>query len=125
MRYLIYLLIVVNCVYFGWQELRRAPLFEVAHHPAPMPPGIRPLVTLQEKYARQSTETRRIEEVTTTQPPSAVTPLSCNMLGPFLAESALKSIEKRLDSFRARDQTTDPIRQGRGRIRGTLAGNGI
>jgi len=98
MRYLIYLLIVVNCVYFGWQELRHAPVFEGAHQPAPMPPGIRPLVTLQESHARQSTETRRIEEVTTTQPPSAITPLSCNMLGPFLAESALKSVEKRLDS---------------------------
>jgi hypothetical protein len=98
MRYLIYLLIVVNCVYFGWQELRHAPVIEGAHQPAPMPPGIRPLVTLQESHARQSTETRRIEEVTTTQPPSAITPLSCNMLGPFLAESALKSVEKRLDS---------------------------
>jgi hypothetical protein len=99
MRYLVYLLIVMNCVYFGWQVLRTVPDLPVVHNNPAWPSGIKQLVTLQEKAARQSTETRDIEEVTVAQPPSAVTPQSCTMLGPFLAESVMKAIEKRLGSL--------------------------
>ena len=52
-------------------------------------------------------ETRKIEGPTATQPPGAVMPLSCQALGPFLAESELTKFEKRLDrlGLTARSQT--------------------
>jgi hypothetical protein len=100
MRHLIFLLIAINCVYFGWQVLRYAPAVEVVHNRArPPPPGIRRLVTLQEKDARQSAEARPIEEVTVTEPPSAASPTSCKVLGPFLAESKLEEVRKRLNTL--------------------------
>jgi hypothetical protein len=74
----------------------------------PLPLDVSRLVTIQEKDAQQSmSETRKIEGLTTTQPPGAVLPLSCQALGPFLAESELTKFKKRLDrlGLTARSQT--------------------
>jgi len=108
MRYVIFLLVAMNCAYFSWQVLLNTPDKPVERSLHPLPPDIRRLVTLKENDARQSPrETRKIEELTATQPPGAVMPLSCQALGPFLAESGLKAFEKRLDKLgvTARSQT--------------------
>jgi cell division protein FtsN len=98
MRNVIFLLIALNCAYFTWQAILNVPDKPVERSPPPLPPDVRRLVTLKERDARQPPpETRNIEDLTATQPPSAVLPLTCQALGPFLAESELKSIEKRLD----------------------------
>ncbi len=100
MRYAIYLLIVMNCVYFTWHVFQDVPENRVIRVPSPSPPDIRQLVTIQEKNARQSSEvTRRIEEITVTQPPGAEMPLFCQALGPFATESELKVIENRLNKL--------------------------
>jgi hypothetical protein len=108
MRYVIFLLVAMNCAYFSWQVFLNGPDKAVDRLLSPLPPDVRRLVTLEEKDARQSPpDSRKIEDLTATQPPGAVLPLSCQALGPFLAKSELKPFEKRLDrlGLTARSQT--------------------
>jgi len=108
MRYVIFLLVVMNCAYFSWQVFLDGPVKPVERLLPPLPLDVRRLVTIQERDAQQSTsETRKIEGLTATQPPGAVMPLSCQALGPFLAQSELTKFEKRLDrlGLTARSQT--------------------
>jgi hypothetical protein len=98
MRYVIFLLVAMNCAYFSWQIFLNGPAKPVERSLPQVPPEVRRLVTLKESDARQSpSETREIEDLTATQPPGAVLPLTCQALGPFLAESGMKAFEKRLD----------------------------
>jgi len=108
MRYVIFLLVVMNCAYFSWQVFLDGPVKPVERLLPPLPMDVRRIVTIQERDAQQSTsETRKIEGLTATQPPGAVMPLSCQALGPFLAQSELTKFEKRLDrlGLTARSQT--------------------
>jgi hypothetical protein len=94
---MIFLLVAMNCGYFAWQVFLNVPGKLVERSLPPLPPDVRRLVTLKESEARQSPpETRQIEDVTATQPPGAIMPLTCQALGPFLAESGLKAFEKHL-----------------------------
>lgn len=100
MRYVILILIALNCAYFSWQVFVNEPMQPVARSFPPLPPGVRLLVTLEEEAARQSqAEVRKIEDLTVTQPPGAVRPLRCQALGPFPAEADLKPFEKQLDGL--------------------------
>jgi hypothetical protein len=108
MRYVIFLLIAMNCAYFSWQIFLGGTVKPVERSLPPLSPDVRRLVTIEESDARQPpSETRKIEDLTTTQPPGAVSPPTCQALGPFLAESGLKAFEKRLDrlGLTARPQT--------------------
>ena len=108
MRYVIFLLVAMNCAYFSWQVFLDGSVKPVERLLPPLPLDVRRLVTIQERDAQQSTsETRKIEGLTATQPPGAVMPLSCQALGPFLAQSELTKFEKRLDrlGLTARSQT--------------------
>jgi len=99
MRYVIFLLLALNCAYLAWELLQVAPETTSEHSLLPpLPRDIRPLVTLKERDERESRpETRKIENLTEAQPPGAGLTLSCQALGPFLAESELGTFEKRLD----------------------------
>ena len=98
MRYVIFLLVALNCTYFVWQILLNAPDKPVEHELPPLPPNVGPLVMLKESVARHSPGIiRKIEDQTAAQPPGAVFPLSCQALGPFLAASELSAFEKRID----------------------------
>jgi hypothetical protein len=100
MRYVILILVALNCAYFGWQVFLNEPARPVERSFPPLPPGVGLLVTLQEKAARESrAEIREIEDLTTMQPPGAIVPLRCMALGPFLAKSELQPFEKRLDGL--------------------------
>jgi len=108
MRYMIFLLVAMNCAYFSWQVLLNVPDKPVERSLPPLPPDLKRLVILKENDVRQPPlETRQIENLTAAQPPGAVMPLSCQALGPFLAESGMKAFEKRLDRLgvTARSQT--------------------
>ena len=108
MRYVIFLLVAMNCAYFSWQAFLDGSVKPVERSLPPLPLDLRRLVTIQERDAQQSTsETRKIEGLTAIQPPGAVLPLSCQALGPFLAQSELTKFEKRLDrlGLTARSQT--------------------
>jgi hypothetical protein len=100
MRYVILMLVALNCAYFGWQVFLNEPARPVEPSFPPVPPDVRLLVTLEENAARESrTEIREIEDLTRTQPPGAIVPLNCMALGPFLAEAELQPFEKRLDGL--------------------------
>lgn len=100
MRYVIILLVALNCVYFTWQVSVNTPDTQDARALAPLPPNVRRLVMLQEQAKDEPpptvVETRKIEDLTASEPPGAVIPVSCQALGPILAESELKTLEQRL-----------------------------
>jgi hypothetical protein len=98
MRYLILILVAMNCAYFSWQVFLNEPEKPVETSLPPLPPDVKRLVTLEEATAQQSqSEIREIEELTATQPPASILPLHCQALGPFLTDSELKPFEKHLD----------------------------
>jgi len=98
MRYVIYLLVAINGAYFTWQFFLNVSDAPTEHSLPALPFDVRRLVTIEEKNAQQSTsETRKIEGLTATQPPGAISPLSCQALGPFMAKSEMIIFEKHLD----------------------------
>ena len=100
MRYVILILVAMNCAYFSWQVFLNEPMKPVERSLPPLPTDVRLLVTLEEEAARQAkSEIREIEDLTATQPPGAVLPLHCQALGPFLTESELKPFETHLVAF--------------------------
>ena len=108
MRNMILLLIVMNCAYFSWQVFLNGPVKPDERSLSPLSADVTRLITLEEKDVQQfHPETRIIEDLTATQPPGSVMPLTCQALGPFLAESGMKAFEKRLDrrGLTARPQT--------------------
>jgi len=101
MRYVIFLLIALNCVYFVWETANSISDAQNTRAFPPLSPDVRRLVMLQEEVkeeppATATVETRKIEDLTAAEPPGAVVPLSCQALGPVLAESELKSLKRRL-----------------------------
>jgi len=95
---MILILVAMNCAYFGWQVFQNETMRPVERSLPLLPPGVRLLVTLEERAARQSqSEIREIEDLTARQPPGAILPLHCQALGPFLTELELKPFEKNLD----------------------------
>ena len=105
---MILLLIAMNCAYFSWQVFLNGPVKPDERSLSPLSADVTRLITLEEKDVQQfHPETRIIEDLTATQPPGSVMPLTCQALGPFLAESGMKAFEKRLDRLgvTARSQT--------------------
>jgi cell division protein FtsN len=99
MRYVIFLLIALNCAYFTWQVFLNAQEVQDERASPPLLPDVRRLVTIQEQERNEPplpVETRKIEDLTAAQPPGAVMALSCQAIGPFLAESELKKFETRI-----------------------------
>jgi|LGVF01.1.fsa_nt_gb hypothetical protein len=104
MRHLVYLLLVVNLVYFGWNVFESSSTPEQARHLPPLPATVSHLVTLQERQAEEekpdeasvTDELSSIEDLTTEQPPGAGVAMQCQALGPFLAAKDLQEVESRL-----------------------------
>jgi hypothetical protein len=129
MRHVIYLLVVVNLVYFSWNMLDSMP-----HEGGPslvkrIPHNVRHLETIQEREEKKSTakddvgdssddapvvarrpgnaeahpgtsDISQVETLTKSEPPGAVAPpLSCHVLGPFTDDLEMKSVENRLDQL--------------------------
>jgi len=92
MRHLIYLLVVVNLVFFLWHAIQGPAVNEVERELPPLPAGVRPLVTLQER------EQAAIEAATAAEPPGAGMPLACQSLGPFLTAAKLQAAQDRLEA---------------------------
>ena len=100
MRYVIFLLVALNGIYFTWGMLNATPGTQDTYPIPPLPPDVRRLVMLQEQTTDETPstgiETSKIENLTAKEPPGALTSLSCHALGPILAQSELKSLEQRL-----------------------------
>lgn len=104
MRHLVYLLLVVNLVYLGWNVFESGSAPDQVRQLPPLPATVSHLVTLQEREAQEEKpdevsvidEVSSIEELTTEQPPGAGAAVQCQALGPFLAVKELQEVESRL-----------------------------
>ena len=123
MRHVVYLLLLVNLVYLGWNLFEGRTGGELVRELPPLPATARPLVTLQElqqqeeaqRRTQQEQEARQQEEVqgnqtaephvddvvavetlTQTEPPGAGVSMLCQTLGPFLAMEQLEEVAERL-----------------------------
>ena len=98
MRHLVYLLLVANVVFFGWNLFdNHSPESRVIKMP-PLPDNVSRLVTLQEQQADATGENviTDLETLTAEQPPGAGAALQCQALGPFLAVDAMQQIAAEL-----------------------------
>ena len=139
MRHVIYILVVVNLVYFAWNWLQNVTEKEVAGIPSHWPSRVRRLETLQEMSAKRvssaaddshgisigntpvatlsrrdvepqgAAEITQVEAQTESEPPGAVSPSRCHVLGAFLSASNTKDVEKRLNElgYQPRERTSD------------------
>ena len=115
MRHVVYLLLVANLVYLGWNILQTSSVDEVVRTFPPLPATATRLVTLQEMEEEEEekqdavVEVSVIEELTQEQPPGAGVALSCQTLGPFLAAEKMQLVEKKLAELglEAKQRTTE------------------
>jgi len=111
MKYLVYLMVLANVAYLGWNIHLNQTAGDVVREPPALPAGVTPLVTLQELERRQEhTEAvSGVEALTTSQPPGAGAALTCQAIGPFLAMGDLQSVseELRLHGVQAQQRTAE------------------
>jgi len=104
MRHVVYLLLIANLVYFGWNLYRDGTVQEVVRELPPLPATAKPLVTLEE-LQQQSTGTAKqgeqtsIDTLTMSQPPGAGVPGACRAFGPFFTEAELHAVAGRVDGL--------------------------
>ena len=111
MKYLVYLLLLANAAYLGWNLLLNQTAGEVVRELPPLPAGVTPLVTLQEleKQKELAEEVSEVEVLTSAQPPGAGAVLTCQAIGPFLAMEELQTVSEELSQhgFQARQRTAE------------------
>ena len=95
MRHLVYLLVVVNLVFLGWNIFQSQSGLQVGRNLPPLPETAAPLVTLQERLAADD-EASAIEKLTDTKPPGAGAGLVCQTLGPFLVQQEVQAMQAEL-----------------------------
>jgi len=104
MRHLVYLLLVANLAYLGWNFFESSSTPEQVRHLPPLPATVNRLVTLQEREAEEEIpdevsgidEVSSIDDLTVEQPPGAGAAIQCQALGPFLAAKDMQVVESRL-----------------------------
>ena len=98
MRHLVYLLLVANLIYLGWNVFESSSTPEQVRQLPPLPATVTRLVTLQEREAEEEKpdEVSSIEDLTVEQPPGAGAVIQCQALGPFLAAKDMQVLESRL-----------------------------
>jgi hypothetical protein len=108
MRHIIYLLLVANVVYLGWNLLQGGPVDERWSSLPPLPENVRPLFTLQEHAGGQSSsvDASGLNALTDAQPPGSVSMLTCQALGPFSLPAEVEAIAGRL-----RDTGLEPVQR--------------
>jgi len=111
MKYLVYLLVLANVAYLGWNIHLIQKEGEVVRELPALPAGVTPLVTLHELEMRQEhvEDVSGVDELTTLQPPGAGVAPGCQTIGPFLVmeDSQGVSEELRRQGFQARLRTTE------------------
>lgn len=101
MRHLVYLLLVANVVFLGWNLFEtNTPETRVLMQP-PLPDNVARLVTLQEQQSAAGSEevVTDIETLTMEQPPGAGAAVVCQALGPFWAVDTLKPVATKLNEL--------------------------
>ena len=95
MRHVVYLLVVLNLVFLGWNIFQSQSVMQAERNFPPIPESAAPLVTLQEQQAADA-DVSAIEKLTDAKPPGAGAGFICQTLGPFLALEALQEAEDEL-----------------------------
>ena len=113
MRHVVYLLVVVNLVFLGWNIFQNQSVRQVDRSITPLPETAVPLVTLQEreKERRAAGEVSAIEHVTGNEPPGAGASMVCQTLGPFLVREAMQEMEAKLATMELEPQLRETARQ--------------
>jgi len=111
MRHVVYLLVMVNLGFLGWNIFQSQSIRQVERDMPPIPATVAPLVTLQEKEQAAADEVSVIEIVTVNEPPGAGTNLVCQTLGPFLARQAMQEMEEKLVAMELEPQQRETARQ--------------
>jgi hypothetical protein len=109
MRHIVYLLVVVNLVFLGWNIFQGQSVRQVERNLPPLPATAARLVTLQEQAAAE--EVSVIETVTENEPPGAGVSLLCQTLGPFLAREAMQALEAKLVTMELEPQQRETAKQ--------------
>lgn len=99
MRHLVYLLLVANLAYLGWNVVQTRSTTGVVRQLPPLPENITHLVTLEElQELEDETEAgvSDIQELTQAEPPRAGIAVVCQSIGPFLAAKTKQEVADRL-----------------------------
>jgi len=111
MKYLVYLLVLANIAYIGWNIHMNQTAGEVARELPVLPAGVTPLVTLQEldKQRDNAEAVSGVEVLTNARPPGAGVALTCLAIGPFPAVEELQSVsqELQLQGVQARQRSAE------------------
>jgi hypothetical protein len=111
MRHVVYLLVVVNLVFLGWNIFQDQSIRQVERNLPPLPETAARLVTLQEKQQTAADEVSVIETVTENEPPGAGVSLVCQTLGPFLAREEIQEMEAKLVAMELEPQQRETAKQ--------------
>ena len=108
MRHIVYLLLVANVVYFGWNLFPGRAVDDDRSSLPPIPEGVKRLVTLQEHTSEQSSsvDASGLDALTAAQPPGAVSARACQALGPFSARAEVEAMVGRLG-----DMALEPVQR--------------
>ena len=108
MRHIVYLLLVANGVYLGWNLFQsQSDEIDLMSLP-PLPDGARSLVTLQEHVESPSSQmdAAGLDTLTAMQPPSAMSEPGCQALGPFSLHADVEAITHQLN-----ESGLDPVQR--------------
>lgn len=113
MRHVVYVLVVVNLVFLGWNIFQSQSGLQAERELPPLPETVAPLVTLEEQQAADD-DVSTIEKLTDTEPPGAGARLVCQTLGPFLALEKVQAMQTELaglglESSQRESERTYPI----------------
>ncbi len=119
MKYLVYLLVLANVAYLGWNIHLNQTAGEIERERPALPAGVTPLVTLHELeqqqedeksgHTQQAEDLSAVEALTNSQSPGAGAALACQAIGPFLAMEDLRAVSEELGlhGLSARQRTAE------------------
>ena len=96
MRHVVYLLVLANLIFLGWNMFQNQSARQADRDLPPIPDTAVSLVTLQEKEQATADEVSVIDTMTGNEPPGAGVSLLCQTLGPFPVRAAMQEMEAKL-----------------------------
>jgi hypothetical protein len=96
MRHVVYMLVVVNLVFLGWNIFQSQTAMQPERNLPALSETAVPLVTLQEKEQAAADEASVIDVITANEPPGAGAGLVCLTLGPFFERDVMQATEAKL-----------------------------
>ena len=111
MRHVVYMLVVVNLVFLGWNIFQSQTAMQLERDSPALSETAVPLVTLQEKEQAAADEISVIDAITSNEPPGAGAGLVCQTLGPFFARDVMQATEAKLAAMGMEPQQRESERK--------------